>query len=110
MITSKAGRMLIAGSGLAALIGLGLAPHGAPASAQTGIPRGFKPPPRGFRPPPRPQRRTHPRWHQALNQLQGVRATLQAAARDPAGHHDRALELTDQAIREMQMAIKSDRQ
>lgn len=101
MITPKTSRLMIAVSGLTALIGLGLVPQTTPASAQVGAP--------GANRPLRQGRERHPELHRALNQLQHARTALQNAAHDFAGHREHALDLTDQAIREVQLALQSDR-
>jgi hypothetical protein len=55
------------------------------------------------------RRERHPELVRALRALQRARGALQNAARDFGGHRTRAEQLTDQAIREVQAAMASDR-
>ena len=59
--------------------------------------------------PGRPMRREpHPELRQAMRALVRARAALQHAARDFGGHRTRAVGLTNQAISEVQAAIRFD--
>jgi endonuclease/exonuclease/phosphatase family metal-dependent hydrolase len=55
------------------------------------------------------RREPHPALRQALRALQQARVALQNADRDFGGHRAHAVDLTDQAIREVQAAIQYDR-
>jgi hypothetical protein len=50
-----------------------------------------------------------PRMHAALEHLRTARAELQAAASGKGGHRERALDLTAQAIAEVEQGIAYDR-
>lgn len=63
-------------------------------------------------PAPRAGRRNrerHPEMQKALRTLERAKADLQKANRDFGGHRAKAVELTDQAIKEVQEAIKFDK-
>ncbi len=51
----------------------------------------------------------HPEMRAAIRHLEQARESLQKAAHDFHGHRARALELTDQALRECREALESDR-
>ena len=55
----------------------------------------------------RPER--HPELRRALKALNRAKTDLSNAAHDYAGHRERALDLTQQAIAEVHAAIESDR-
>ncbi|HEY1336920.1 MAG TPA: hypothetical protein VGF59_05390 [Bryobacteraceae bacterium] len=57
---------------------------------------------------PEPQER-HPRIRAAIRELEGARQELRTAAHDFCGHRAEAIEKTDQAIRQLQMALACDR-
>jgi hypothetical protein len=50
-------------------------------------------------------RADQPNMQNALSQLQGAKASLQAAAHDKGGHRLQAIRLIDQAIVEVQLGI-----
>jgi hypothetical protein len=50
-----------------------------------------------------------PRMHAALDHLRAARAELQAATSGKGGHRERALDLTMQAISEVEAGIAYDR-
>jgi hypothetical protein len=52
----------------------------------------------------------HPALVQAMRALQRAKTALQNANRDFGGHRAKALDLTNQAIQEVQAAIQSDQQ
>ena len=51
----------------------------------------------------------HPEMRHALHALEKAREALQHAAHDFGGHRAKALELTDQAIREVKEGLEFDR-
>ena len=55
------------------------------------------------------KREKHPELVRALKALQHAKADLNKAARDYDGHRAKAAEATENAIREVQAAIASDR-
>jgi hypothetical protein len=55
------------------------------------------------------RRERHPELRQALRALQRARLALQHADRDFGGRRAHAVDLTDQAIREVQAALNYDR-
>jgi hypothetical protein len=57
----------------------------------------------------RPKRERHPEIRRALGKLRGARSDLRKAARDFRGHRTRAIRHIDQAIRELNLALKVDR-
>lgn len=57
---------------------------------------------------PPPQER-HPRIRAAVNELQGAREELRNAAHDFCGHRAEALDKTDQALRQLRLALECDR-
>ena len=56
-------------------------------------------------PPPEP----HPRIRAAIRELREAREELRKAAHDYCGHRVEALEKTDQALRQLQLALECDR-
>jgi len=56
-------------------------------------------------PPPEP----HPRIRAAVRELREAREELRVAAHDFCGHRAEALEKTDQALRQLQLALECDR-
>jgi hypothetical protein len=93
-------RLLVTGS----LIALLAVVPGSGLRAQVGP----APVPGRFAARPNLRRERHPELRQALRALQRARGALQNAARDFGGHRAHAVELTDQAIREVQAAIRFD--
>jgi hypothetical protein len=57
---------------------------------------------------PEPQER-HPRIRAAIRELNAARQELRTAAHDFCGHRAEALEKTDQAIRQLEFALRCDR-
>jgi hypothetical protein len=56
-----------------------------------------------------PQRREpHPEIRGAIRALENAKRHLQEGAHDLSGHRAKALQLTDQAIEECRLAIRSD--
>lgn len=55
------------------------------------------------------RRERHPELRRALRNLQAAKQNLQKGAHDFSGHRAKALDLTNQAISEVQQAIKSDK-
>ena len=51
----------------------------------------------------------HPKINQAINALQSARTDLQNAAHDYCGHRVEALESVNTAIKQLQLALASDR-
>jgi hypothetical protein len=51
----------------------------------------------------------HPEIRKAINALERAKDDLQEAARDYCGHRAEALEATDNAIRQLRLALESDR-
>jgi F0F1-type ATP synthase membrane subunit b/b' len=51
----------------------------------------------------------HPQIRKAIDALQRARGELQDAAHDFCGHREEALEATDNAIRQLRLALESDR-
>ncbi len=51
----------------------------------------------------------HPELIKALRQLNGAKMSLQMAARDFDGHREKAVDLTNQAIKEVEAALASDK-
>jgi hypothetical protein len=95
---------MIALAGLVALIGSGAA-FGVMAQPPGGTPTS---PPAGKH-GQRGGKEKHPEMRRALRALQNAKSALQAGAHDLAGHRDKALDLTNQAIKEVQAAIASDK-
>jgi uncharacterized membrane protein len=95
MILSKSTRLLLPMIGLAAVVGFVLPTS--PAAAQ----------------PPAPihrlHRERHPELRQALRRLQAAQNSLQHAAHDFQGHREKALDLVQQAIEQIKLAIASDK-
>ncbi|HLK57265.1 MAG TPA: hypothetical protein VKU00_11905 [Chthonomonadaceae bacterium] len=65
-------------------------------------------------PPPTPpptgsKHEAHPEMTKARKQLQNAKATLQKAAKDYSGHRVKAMDLIDQAIKEIDAGIASDK-
>ena len=58
---------------------------------------------------PRFYRERHPEIRRAINALQHARSDLQNAATDFGGHRADALAATDNAIRQLQLALQYDR-
>ena len=56
---------------------------------------------------PPPER--HPRIRAAIRELREAREELRSAAHDFCGHRAEALEKTDQALRQLQLALDCDR-
>jgi hypothetical protein len=54
-------------------------------------------------------RERHPELRRAMRALQNAKSALQQAAHDFNGHRERALDLTQKAIDEVQQAMRSDR-
>jgi len=52
----------------------------------------------------------HPEIRAALRHLNAAKASLQKGSHDFAGHREKALDLTNQAIEEAQQALQSDKQ
>jgi hypothetical protein len=50
----------------------------------------------------------HPKIHQAITALQSARGDLQNAAHDFCGHRVEALEATNYALKQLQLALESD--
>jgi len=96
MKAQNAKTLIAAVTGLGAVFGAGVV--ATPASAQG------RPPMRRYEP-----REQHPAIRAALRNLMAARANLQHGAHDFNGHRARALELTNQAIAEAQLALRSDR-
>lgn len=94
-------RRILALGGLLALIGTGsaLGIH-----AQTPPPTPPTPAPAGGQKVER-----HPEIRRAMHALQNAAKALQAANKDFDGHREKALDLTQQAIKECQAAIASDK-
>ena len=57
-------------------------------------------------PPPEP----HPHIHAAIAELREAREELRTAAHDFCGHRAEAVQRTDQALRQLQLAEQCDRQ
>jgi hypothetical protein len=74
-----------------------------PANAQT-------PPPPPGAVGHRGHREHHPELRMALRALNRAKTALQRGSHDFSGHREKALDLTNQAISEVQQAIQSDRQ
>ncbi|HLJ55868.1 MAG TPA: hypothetical protein VKT77_12590 [Chthonomonadaceae bacterium] len=89
-------KRLLALAGLATVIGLGATYA---VSAQTPGPT-FE---------PMAQRERHPEMRAALQALRNAKGRLESAAHDYEGHRVKALEHTNAAIREVELALKSDR-
>ena len=51
----------------------------------------------------------HPELVMSLRHLNAARTTLQKASRDFDGHREKAVDLTSQAIKEVELAIASDK-
>jgi hypothetical protein len=51
----------------------------------------------------------HPELIKALRQLNAAKTSLQSAKRDFDGHREKAVDLTSQAIKEVELAIASDK-
>jgi len=49
-----------------------------------------------------------PKMHQALNSLRSAKQSLDLATHDKGGHREKALQLTKDAIREVEQGIKFD--
>jgi membrane protein implicated in regulation of membrane protease activity len=49
-----------------------------------------------------------PKMQDALSQLQGAQASLEAATADKGGHRAKAISLTKQAIKQVEAGIKFD--
>jgi hypothetical protein len=61
-------------------------------------------------PQPAPAQERHPVIKESIEKLESARHDLQAyAARDFGGHRAKAVEHLDQALRELHMALDSDR-
>jgi hypothetical protein len=56
-------------------------------------------------PPPEP----HPRLRAAMKELRAAREELRSAAHDFCGHRAEAVEKTDEALRQLQLALECDR-
>lgn len=54
-------------------------------------------------------REAHPHIRAAIGELREARRELQSAARDFCGHRAAAVQVTDQAIRQLQEALECDR-
>jgi hypothetical protein len=54
-------------------------------------------------------RERHPAIRAAIRHLEQAKESLRKASHDFGGHRARALELTDQALRECHEALESDR-
>ena len=93
---------IVALCGLIAVIGTGTA-YGVMAQNGTGAPP--TPPAAGK------GRRTerHPELRRALRALNNAETALKAGSHDFSGHREKALDLTQQAIKEVQAAIASDK-
>jgi hypothetical protein len=61
-------------------------------------------------PPGRRGQERHPALRRAMRALENAKGALQQGATDFQGHRVKALELTNQAIQEVQAALASDRQ
>jgi hypothetical protein len=92
---------LLALSGLIAILGIGMT-FGV--SAQTGIPQ--PQPPAAAR---MQKHEHHPELQAALKALRKAKSDLQKAARDFDGHRAKAVDHTDEAIKEVEAAIASDK-
>lgn len=51
----------------------------------------------------------HPQMHKAIEKLREAKKHMENAAHDFHGHRAKALELTEQAIHELEEGLKSDR-
>jgi hypothetical protein len=63
--------------------------------------------PKPANPTPPPER--HPHIRAAMNELREAREELRTAAHDFCGHRAEALEKTDQALRQLNLALECDR-
>jgi hypothetical protein len=59
--------------------------------------------------PSLPASEAHPEIQRALGALRNARAHLQSAAHDFGGHREDALRATDEAIHQLQICLKYDR-
>ncbi len=100
MITLKSPRVLLPLAGLVALVGF--APLAVPAAAQQSAPQ-----PVVFARRMRAEK--HPELRKALRRLEAAQDALQHAAHDFDGHREKALDLTQQAIAQVKMALASDK-
>ncbi|HLH80772.1 MAG TPA: hypothetical protein VKV29_10890 [Chthonomonas sp.] len=101
MFSTQKTRMLLAGAGLVSLLGLG-------AFVQNSFAQGQPPAPRpNHRPMARAEK--HPEIRHALFALNRAKMFLSKAQHDFGGHREKALDLTEQAIRECQLALQYDK-
>ncbi len=84
-------------AGLLMLSGAFIIPQITPASAQTPIPA------------PRKGGERHPEIRKAMRNLEQAKNNLQNAAHDFAGHREKAMDLTQQALAECKLALESDK-
>ena len=102
MITLKHSRILLPVMGLLAISGGGLIA----ANAESPVPQL---PPTGTPPRAGKGHERHPELMKALKSLEKAKSDLQKSARDFDGHRAKAEELTEQAIKEVNEAMKSDK-
>jgi hypothetical protein len=60
-------------------------------------------------PPPHHEKEPHPEMTRAKTQLQAAKASLQKAAHDYSGHRVKAIKAIDEAIKEIDLGIASDK-
>ena len=103
MMTSKSARLMTAATALIGLLSLGFLPQAPAANAQTPV----NPPVQAFGQGKKRER--HPEIKRALKNLERAQDNLQKAQHDFAGHREKALDLTQQAIAECKAALAADK-
>lgn len=104
MKTYRTNRALLAFTGLTALfLGGTVSPLSTASAQQPGSPA-----PRHPRDEKGERRERHPELRRAMHGLEMARMSLKHADRDFSGHRAKALQLTEQALAEVQAAFKAD--
>lgn len=95
-LIAVAGALLLAGA-MTMPVNMESKPSPRPVAAAAGVPSGQQ----------RMGGMRHPEIHRALRALQNAQAALSSAAHDYHGHREKALKLTNDAIKECEAALAS---